>query len=160
MHRWTLPLLLIVAAAGACGPAWHPARPTAFTRLHGVIDQLELDIHASDKERSGRIQETVGQMRELGDIARERFIFSNAVARLWTRLYQDLEGLEKAIESDLQGIEYTEKRLQLEITRMRQARTSFEERFSVALAGLREILCPGNPKAAVCGSAPEPEKTP
>ncbi|PKN26662.1 MAG: hypothetical protein CVU65_04955 [Deltaproteobacteria bacterium HGW-Deltaproteobacteria-22] len=145
----------------ACGPAWLPARPARFARLHGTIDRLELAINKDGDLRKNSLRETVAQTRDINGISAERFLFGNAVARLWSKLFQDLELLDKTLETSAQGIDYIEKKTLFEKGRLDENFAEFNLRFDTVRGQLAETLCMRNPKAALCQPAADPqEKTP
>ncbi len=153
-------MALMMAGPFACSPAWQPARPADVTLLHARIDKLELAIQGTDGTRRERMQKTREQSEELEEITRERFIFSNAVARVWTRLYQDLEGMKKTADDVEQGLDYMEKRLALDTFNLEKAISLFHKEYDSARGKLLEDLCGPNPTAAICRGWIAPEVTP
>jgi len=153
-------IILSLLALVSCGPAWLPARPVHLTTLHAKLDQLELDITKDDDLRKNRLRETVAQTKEINAIAAERFLFSNAAARLWTKMNQDLEVITSSLDVAVQGIEYIDKKTELENSRIQLARAEFKLVYYKALTGLIEILCVKNPGTWPCLSGPEEERKP
>jgi hypothetical protein len=157
----SLVALVLLCLPAACGPAWLPARPARFARLHGTIDRLEMAINQDNDLRKNSLRETVAQTREINDISAERFLFGNAIARLWSKLFQDLELLDKTLRTSAQGIDYIEKKTLFEKGRLDENFAEFNLRFDTARKQLAEVLCGKNPKAVLCQPAAEPqEKTP
>ena len=154
-------LLVLLPLVAACGPAWRPARPARVAALHDRLDRLELAITKDDDLRKNRLRETVAQTKELDAIGAERFLFANAVARLWSKLFQDLEGLGRALDVAGQGIGYVETKTVFERGRLDEARATFDLRFGEARRRLLEVLCARRPEAAPCRGVPATqEKTP
>ncbi len=159
--RLLLPALLLLPILAACGPAWRPARPAQVAALHDRLDRLELAITKDDDLRKNRLRETVAQTKELDAIGAERFLFANAVARLWSKLFQDLEGLGRSLDVAGQGIGYVETKTRFERGRLDEARAAFDLRFGETRRRLLELLCARRPEAAPCRAAPAAEeKTP
>jgi len=153
-------VLLFLLVLNSCGPAWRPAAPAQLTRLHATLDQLELDITRDDDLRKNRLRETVAQTKEIDAIGAERHLFTNAVARLWVRLFQDLEGLGKTLDLSVQGVDYIEKKTRFEKGRLDEAVAEFNLTFDQVRQRLLAVLCPKNQAAPVCLPKPVEEKIP
>jgi hypothetical protein len=148
------PLLLSVWLAVACGPAWRPASPAHLARLHASLDQLEIDITRDDELRKNRLRETVAQTREINEVSAERSLFSNAVVRLWTKMYQDLEVIGKSLDLTAQDVETLEKTVTLGDLHLQEARAEFKFSFHNALIGLIEVLCERHRQSWPCIPGP------
>lgn len=143
-------LIFSVWAAGGCSPGLQPARPEQIRRLHARITEVELRMSRDDASRRDRLEETVRQTRELDAIAAERFAFSNAVARVWAQVNQEIDTLSSALDLTVQSIDYLEKSLSFHHAKLAKAWRDFQLDQNDRAAALREMLCGRKPDSSRC----------
>ena len=152
--------MLTAVSLAACSFTWVPAKPDRFARLHDRIDQLELEITRGDEQRKNSLRETTAQTKEINQISTERYLFFNAVVRLWTKLHQDLEVISRGLEVAKQDIDYVEKAIELGDTRLQTAHAEFKFEYHRALSGLIEVLCARKPGTWPCLEGPDVKEDP
>ncbi len=158
MRFWLLVFLILLSG---CSRSLQPARPSQFLRLHARITEVELRMTRDDSWRRNQLQETARQTREIDAIATERFTFSNAVARAWAEVHQEIDTMEGALDLAVQGIDYLEKSVDFQRMKLADSWKEFQKNYNTHFNDLLRVVCvrkPENPRCAAVGSTQE--KTP